>query len=288
MSLTLHRAKKRLCCHYCEYQIVPPSQCPSCQGPDVQPVGKGTEKIEEEIGALLPQARIGRMDRDTTRRKGAHEKILSRFRGEDLDILIGTQMIAKGHDIPEITLVGVVLADVSLDLPDFRASERTLQLLMQVAGRAGRGEWPGQVLIQSYHPDHACIESACLHDFKRFYEKEVAIRKELDYPPFSRMVNLRIMGKSEEATQKAARRMGELGHRIRKQNTSLYRGIEILGPSAAPLARLRDRYRFHCFLKGKAARTLLSFTREILAGRKRFLPSTGVQLEVDVDPVQVL
>lgn len=288
VSLTLHQAKKRLCCHYCEYQTVPPSQCPSCQGLDVQPVGKGTEKIEEEIGALLPQARIGRMDRDTTRTKGAHEKILSRFRGVDLDILIGTQMIAKGHDIPEITLVGVVLADVSLDLPDFRASERTLQLLMQVAGRAGRGEWPGQVLIQSYHPDHACIKSACLHDFKRFYEQEIATRKELDYPPFCRMVNLRITGKSEEAAQKAARRMGELAHKIREENTPLYRGIEILGPALAPLARLRDRYRFHCFLKGKSPRTLLAFTREILARRKRFLPSTSVQLEVDVDPVQVL
>jgi primosomal protein N' (replication factor Y) len=228
------------------------------------------------------------MDRDTTRTKGAHEKILSRFRGVDLDILIGTQMIAKGHDIPEITLVGVVLADVSLDPPDFRASERTLQLLMQVAGRAGRGEWPGQVLIQSYHPDHACIKSACLQDFKRFYEQEIATRKELDYPPFCRMVNLRITGKSEEAAQKAARRMGELAHKIREENTPLYRGIEILGPALAPLARLRDRYRFHCFLKGKSPRTLLAFTREILARRKRFLPSTSVQLEVDVDPVQVL
>jgi primosomal protein N' (replication factor Y) len=288
VSLTLHRARKRLCCHYCEYQTVPPSLCPSCHGPDVQPVGKGTEKIEEEVAAILPEARIGRMDRDTTRRKGAHDKILNRFRGEELDILIGTQMIAKGHDIPEITLVGVVLADVSLDLPDFRASERTLQLLMQVAGRAGRGKWPGQVLIQSYHPDHACIEFACLHDFKRFYEQEIATRKELDYPPFCRMVNLRVIGKNEEATQKAARRMGDMAREIREQNTALYRDIEILGPSPAPLARLRDRYRFHCFLKGKTPRTLLPFTRKILANRKKFLPSTSVQLEVDVDPVQVL
>jgi primosomal protein N' (replication factor Y) len=251
-------------------------------------VGKGTERIEEDIGALLPHARIGRMDRDTTRKKGAHEEILSRFRGEDLDVLIGTQMITKGHDIPEITLVGVILADVSLDLPDFRASERTLQLLMQVAGRAGRGEWPGQVLIQSYHPDHYCIASVCHHDYKRFYEQEIIYRKELEYPPFSRMVNLRITGKSEEATQKAARRMGEVARTIQKENPTLYRPIEILGPSLAPLARLRDRFRYHCFLKGKAPRTLLSFTREILARRKKFLPSTRVQLEVDVDPVQVM
>ncbi len=288
VSLTLHRARKRLCCHYCEYQAIPSSECPACQGQQLQPVGKGTERVEEEIETLLPQARVGRMDRDTTRSRGAHEKILSRFRGEELDILIGTQMIAKGHDIPEITLVGVVLADASLNLPDFRASERTLQLLMQVSGRAGRGEWPGQVLIQSYHPDHACIEAVCVHDFRRFYEQEIAARKELDYPPFSRMINLRITGKSEETTQEAARRMGEFARRVQEENRSRYRGIEILGPSLAPLARLRDRFRYHCFFKGKAPRTLLAFTREVLAGRTRFLPSSRVQLEIDVDPVQVL
>jgi len=288
VSLTLHRARKRLCCHYCEYQALVPSECPSCGGLDVQPVGKGTERIEEEMRALLPESRIGRMDRDTTRKRGAHEKILSQFRGEDLDILIGTQMIAKGHDIPEITLVGVILADVSLDLPDFRAPERTLQLLMQVAGRAGRGEWPGRVLIQSYHPDHYCIESVCRHDYKKFYEQEIAYREELGYPPFCRMVNLRLTGKSEEATQKAARRMGEVARLIQDEQASQYKGIEILGPSLAPLARLRDRFRYHCFLKGKTPKTVLSFTRDILARRKEFLPSTRVQLEVDVDPVQVL
>ena len=288
VSLTLHRARKRLCCHYCEHQSSIPSACPSCKGPGVQPVGRGTERIEEEVRDLLPQARIGRMDRDTTRRRGAHERILSRFRGEDLDILIGTQMVAKGHDIPEITLVGVVLADVSLDLPDFRASERTLQLLMQVAGRAGRGRWPGHVLVQSYHPDHYCIESACRHDYRGFYAQEIACRKELGYPPFCRMVNLRLTGKIEEATQKAALRMGEVAHLIQKERASQYRDIEILGPSLAPLARLRDRFRYHCFLKGKTPKTLLSFTREILSRRRSFLPSPRVQLEVDVDPVQVL
>lgn len=288
VSLTLHRARRRLCCHYCEYQCSIPSDCPSCRGPGVQPVGKGTERIEEEVRDLLPQARIGRMDRDTTRRRGAHEKILSRFRGEDLDILIGTQMIAKGHDIPEITLVGVVLADVSLDLPDFRASERTLQLLMQVAGRAGRGRWPGQVLIQSYHPDHYSLDAVCRHDYRGFYEKEIACREELGYPPFCRMVNLRLTGKIEEATEKAARRMGEVAHLIQKERASQYRDIEILGPSPAPLARLKDRFRYHCFLKGKTSKALLSFTREILSRRKNFIPSPRVQLEVDVDPVQVL
>jgi primosomal protein N' (replication factor Y) len=288
VSLTLHRAKRRMCCHYCDHQGVPPSRCPSCEGPDIQPVGKGTERIEEEIAALVPEARIGRMDRDTTRRKGEHERILNRFKGEELDILVGTQMIAKGHDIPAVTLVGVVLADVSLDLPDFRAAERTLQLLMQVAGRAGRGARPGQVLIQSYHPDHACIESVRLHDFRRFYEQEIETRRELGYPPFCRMVNLRITGTGEEAAREAARRMGEAARAIREENGHVYRDIEMLGPSLAPLARLRDRFRFHCFVKGRAPGPVLAFTREIVSRRREFLPSSRIHLEIDVDPVQVL
>ncbi len=288
VSLTLHRAKKRMCCHYCDHQQIPPSRCPACQGPNVQPVGKGTERIEEEIGALLPEARIGRMDRDTTHRRGEHERILKRFKGEELDILVGTQMIAKGHDIPAVTLVGVVLADVSLDLPDFRAAERTLQLLMQVAGRAGRGPRPGRVLIQSYHPDHPCIESVRLHDFQRFYEQEIATRRELDYPPFCRMVNLRITGTGEEAAREAARRMGETARAIREERDPVYRDIEMLGPSLAPLAKLRDRFRFHCFLKGKAPGPLHDFTREIIARRGKFLSSRSLHLEIDVDPVQVL
>ena len=197
-------------------------------------------------------------------------------------------MITKGHDIPEVTLVGVILADVSLDLPDFRASERTMQLLMQVAGRAGRGAWPGRVLIQSYHPDHYCIDSVVRHDFKGFYEQELAARKELAYPPFSRMVNIRITGRNEEAVQRAARRMAQIARTIQNRSGRAYGAIEILGPSIAPLARLRDRFRFHCFLKGKTPGTLLAFTRELLARRKEFLPSSRLQLEVDVDPIQVL
>ncbi len=288
ISLTFHRAKKKLCCHYCEYQTSPPSQCPSCLGSDVHPVGKGTERIEEEIQAIVPQALIGRMDRDTTRKKHAHEKILKRFQGDDLNILIGTQMIAKGHDIPEVTLVGVIQADVSLDLPDFRASERTFQLLMQVAGRAGRGRWPGQVFIQTYHPDHYSILAASQHDYKKFYEQELVFRKELNYPPFSRMVNLRITGSKEEPTQQAAYRIGALARSLLKANKSKYSNIEILGPSPAPLSRLRGRFRFHCFLKGAPSKLLLSFTKEILSKCQPILLPGKLNLEVDVDPIQML
>ncbi len=288
VSLTFHRANKKLCCHYCEYQTPTPAQCPTCLSNAVHPVGKGTERIEEEIQTIVPQALIGRMDRDTTRKKNAHEKILKQFQGDDLNILIGTQMIAKGHDIPEVTLVGVIQADVSLDLPDFRASERTFQLLMQVSGRAGRGQWPGQVFIQTYHPDHYSIQSASQHDYKTFYEQELVFRKELNYPPFSRMVNLRITGPEEELTQQAAHRIGALARSLLERNNSKYSNLEILGPSPAPLSRLRGRFRFHCFLKGAPSKLLLSFTKEIVSKCQPILLAGKLHLEIDVDPIQVL
>jgi primosomal protein N' (replication factor Y) len=288
VSLTFHRAARRLCCHYCEYQAPVPTVCPACQGDKIQPVGRGTEKIEEEVRALVPAGRVSRMDRDTTRRKGAHERILQGFQGQELDILIGTQMIAKGHDIPEVTLVGVILADVALDLPDFRAAERTFQLLVQVAGRAGRGSWPGRVLIQTFHPDHYCIRTVCTQHYREFYDQEILFRKELHYPPFSRMVNLRLIGPVEEEVQGAAARMGQSARRILAANPSRYRDLEVLGPSQAPLARIRGRYRYHCFLKGNPARLLLAFTREVLSDCRDLISRGKVQLEIDVDPIQLL
>ena len=288
VSLTFHRARNRLCCHYCEYGKILPNRCPACQGIDIQPVGRGTERIEEEIKALSSTARVGRMDRDTTRKKGAHEQILQQFQGEELDILIGTQMITKGHDIPEVTLVGAILADASLDLPDFRASERTFQLLLQVAGRAGRGPWPGRVVIQTYHPDHYAIQSVCKQDYKAFYEKEVAFRRELGYPPFARMVNLRLTGREEEKVKRTASRVGDTARSLLAEYPRRYPGIEVLGPSQAPLSRLRERFRYNCFVKGNPPRTLLTLTKEILGRSKPFLSGGKVNLEVDVDPIQVL
>jgi len=228
------------------------------------------------------------MDRDTTRRKGAHEQILKKFQGEEMDILIGTQMIAKGHDIPEIILVGVILADVALDLPDFRASERTFQLLLQVAGRAGRGPWPGNVLIQTYHPDHYSIRAACEQDYKAFYDQEVAFREELNYPPFSRLVGIRVTGQVEEKVEQAIERIAQEARKLQQKKPSHYQGLEVLGPSRAPLAKLRGRFRYHCFLKGNPPGTLLAFTKEILSGIQGSDSAGSVHLEVDVDPVQVL
>jgi len=288
VTLTFHRSRKRICCHYCEHHDSPPNRCPACGGMNIQAVGKGTERIEEEIQALLPHARVGRMDRDTTRKRGAHARLLERFRGDDLDILIGTQMIAKGHDIPDITLVGVVLADVSLDLPDFRATERSFQLLLQVAGRAGRGPWPGQVLVQTRHPDHYCLSTLVCHDYGKFYEQEIEVRRELNYPPFSRMVNLRVSGLDDQKTSRAASRIGDLARSALQDAPFRGAALEILGPSQAPLGRLRGRFRYHCFLKGTPPRLLLSLAREVTGRAKPFLERNKIQLEVDVDPIQVL
>jgi len=213
---------------------------------------------------------------------------MGKFRKGELDTLIGTQMIAKGHDIPEVTLVGVILADVSLDLPDFRASERTFQLLLQVSGRAGRGPWPGEVLIQTYHPEHYSIQAVSLQDYEGFYDQELSFRKELNYPPFSRMVNLRVSGADEETARSAAHRIGEVARSILDNRPADYPGIEILGPSQAPLGRLRGRFRHHCFLRGNPPRLLLAFTREIVSASKAAFSGGRVKLEGDVDPVQVL
>jgi primosomal protein N' (replication factor Y) (superfamily II helicase) len=214
--------------------------------------------------------------------------LLRQFRGEDLDILIGTQMIAKGHDIPEITLVGVIQADVSLDLPDFRSSERTFQLLLQVAGRAGRGPWPGRVLVQTRHPDHYCLRTVACHDYKQFYEQEIIFRRELNYPPFSRMINLRISGLDEQKTSRAAARLGASARETLRHDPFRDSALEILGPSQAPLGRLRGRYRHHCFLKGGPPRLLLALAREVAARGKTFLERERIQLEIDVDPIQML
>jgi len=289
VALTYHLAGKRLCCHYCEHHTPAPEHCPQCSSMQIEPVGRGTERVEKELGALLSGARIARMDRDTTRRKGSHETILAAFRRGEIDVLIGTQMIAKGHDIPAVTCVGVISADVSLDLPDFRAAERTFHLLTQVAGRAGRGQWPGKVFIQTLHPENYCISAVQHHDYKLFYSREIAFRKELAYPPFSRMINVRISGSREDQAREAAMRVADTGRGILETHPERYSGtIQVLGPASAPLARLRGQYRFQCFFKGSRARSLHLFTKDLLGDLQSVLSRKGVRVDVDVDPVQVL
>ncbi|MEW6442862.1 MAG: primosomal protein N' [bacterium] len=288
VTLTYHLSNKSLCCHYCEYQRPAPDECPGCRSKDIRPIGLGTERIEEEIRRICPQASIGRMDRDTTRRKGAQEKILGRFRQDGTDILIGTQMIAKGHDIPAVTLVGVILADVALDLPDFRASERTFQLLVQVAGRAGRGPWPGKVLVQTRHPEHFCMQSVRNQDYRSFFGQEILFRKAAGYPPFCRMVHFRILGRDEAATRETAMHAGRLARSLLADEPDSYGGVEILGPSQAPLPKLRGRFRFHFFARSGSTERLHSLSREIIERLRPTLSAHKIDLEVDVDPLQVL
>jgi primosomal protein N' (replication factor Y) len=241
ITLTFHRGRRQLRCHYCDYIETPPELCPACRGGAIEPQGAGTERLEEELAALFPAARIARMDRDTTTRKGAHQSLVERMLLGDLDILVGTQMVAKGHDFPRVTLVGVVGADSSLNLPDFRSAERTFALLCQVAGRAGRGETLGRVLIQTYSPEHYALVCAAGHDYEGFYEQEIACRQPLDYPPFGYLVNLVLSGNEEPQVQRAAAALAD----------GLLRagvGAEVLGPAPCPLARLRGKSRVQILL----------------------------------------
>jgi primosomal protein N' (replication factor Y) len=236
---------------------------------------------------MFPKASVDRMDRDTTRRKRSHLTILKKLRSGETDILIGTQMIAKGHDFPEVTLVGVICADLSLNFPDFRSSERTFQLLTQVAGRAGRGMNPGKVIIQTFNPDHYSVQMAKDQDFSRFYQEELRFRRELGYPPFSRLVNIRIEAASEKRSVKAASEIGELGKKLLEKNQ--YEGnIEMLGPSPAPLVKLKGRYRYQILLKGDRASILHRFVEELLGETKKLWAGERINVTVDVDPVSVM
>ncbi len=219
---------------------------------------------------------------DTTRRKGSHAAILKRFANREVDVLVGTQMITKGLDFPGVTLVGVVLADTSLNLPDFRAAERTFQLVTQVAGRAGRGDRPGRVLVQTYQPDHAALLAASDHDYHRFFAEEIRFREELDYPPFAHMIHLVISGEDESAVAATARNV----HRLLVDGG--FRG-QILGPAPAPLAKLRGKHRHHLVLKGTDVWAMVSQVKAAFAGaRGKWRESRSVSLSVDVDPMSIL
>jgi len=280
VTLTYHRRDQRLLCHYCNYAEPPPSACPKCGSEYLYYVGVGSERIEEEIHRHFPKARVARMDRDTVAGRRQYESILSAFREGRFDILVGTQMIAKGHDIPNVTLVGVVSADVGLGVPDFRAAERTFQLLTQVAGRAGRGELPGTVIIQTINPDHYAIRFAALQDYELFYEKELQFRRMMRYPPFSALASVLVRSRGQE---EAFRMSAELGRFL----TPAPEGVKVLGPAEAPVPKLKSEYRYQLLLKASSRRKL----SEILAAVRQFAqqqdwPATAVV--IDVDPVSLL
>lgn len=289
VSLTLHKERQRLLCHQCDHEEKVPEQCPSCGHGPVLALGLGTERIEAEVQARFPAARVARLDRDTARHKGALANLLGAVQRHEVDVLVGTQMVAKGHDFPGITLVGVVLADVALAVPDFRAAERAFSLLTQVAGRAGRGERKGKVIFQTYNPDHPAIVLAAEHDVGRFAAGELAEREDARYPPFWRAAVVRIEGADATAVDATARRVGE---NVRQMGRAQLRPGEwdVLGPAPAPLERLRGMVRHQLFLRtqGVAQRArLLRMLRSDEAVAKA-LERTGCRMVIDVDPAHLL
>ncbi|MCK9221400.1 MAG: primosomal protein N' [Limnochordia bacterium] len=280
VSLTYHEDINRLCCHYCGLEREIPTTCPECGSRSLRGFGAGTQRVERQLANLFPQARIARMDGDTTRRKGAFGRILGDFRNHDLDVLIGTQMVAKGLDFPQVTLVGVMAADLTLNIPDYRAAERTFQLLTQVAGRAGRGTRPGRVIVQTYNPEHYSIKAAQHHDYVGFYKQEIAFRSKVNYPPVANLVRLVFSAEDEEAVVKAAKE-----HLIAMQQGQDYhnQAVGVLGPVPCPLSRLQGRYRWQIMVKGPELATL---RKAALIDRIRKV-APDVAVFVDINPVSM-
>jgi primosomal protein N' (replication factor Y) len=284
ISLTLHRQANAYRCHYCGFSRAATSKCEVCGSAKIRHLGLGTEKLEAMVASIFPKARIARMDRDTTQRKGSILKLLKGLKNETTDILVGTQMVAKGHDFPNITLVGIVCADLSLSFPDFRAGERTFQLLAQVAGRAGRGDRPGRVILQTYNPDHFSITAARQQDFISFYRQEIGFRKALNYPPYSRMVQLKISGKDPQETENHARLLGDHCRGLKTNHAADYQSVEIMGPIEASLTRIAGRYRWQVLLKGLNAKALHQFVNQLLSENPSIFARSPVQVAIDVDP----
>jgi primosomal protein N' (replication factor Y) (superfamily II helicase) len=288
VSLVFHKKKRLLRCHHCNFSQPAPERCPLCQGQKIGIFGFGTERLETEVRRLFQDLKVGRLDRDTTMKKNALQQILGQFRKGETELLIGTQIVAKGHDIPRVTLVGVIAADHSLNFPDFRSGERTFQLLTQVAGRCGRGQSPGAVIIQTYNPEHPSIRQAMSQDFFPFYEQEVSQRDELQYPPFHRMINFRIKGTNLPQTLEGATRLGKLSQELKKKEKVFKDVIDILGPVEAPREKLKGKYRFQMLIKGPDYRILHSFTERIITKIFPHLNIPGVKISVDVDPIDLL
>jgi primosomal protein N' (replication factor Y) len=284
VAMTRHQAgEDRLICHYCGFSQEVPQSCPQCQATAIKQYGVGTEKVESELRRLLPGARVARLDRDTAPHSGRALAVLESFAAGDLDLLVGTQMIAKGHHFPRVSLVGVVAADLSLFFPEYHAGERTFQLLSQVAGRAGRGEAPGKVLVQTFHPEHYLFQMVQSQDFVGFYEREIEIRRRLGYPPFTRLALARLDGPFEEAVAREAQRLAAALKREVERDGQLRSRVQVLGPAPAGLSRLQGRYRWQLLLKSygrPALATALGHLRRLF----RPLPRARLNLTLDIDP----
>jgi len=279
VSLVVHGDghARRARCHYCNYTARVPTACPLCAGPYLEQAGFGTERVEAEVASACPGARVARLDRDAIRRRGALATLLAKFRDGEIDVLVGTQMIAKGHDFPRVTLVGVVSADVGLGLADFRASERTFQLLTQVAGRAGRGEQPGEAIVQTLYPTHYSIQLACRQDYPAFYEREMQFRRAMKYPPVVSLVNTVVRSRTFAAAMDDA---GDVVDKVRGADNQL----RVLGPAPAPLGKLRGEYRAQLLIKGTNRKQIRERLQSALAAR----PDLQKRVVVDIDPLSVL
>ena len=280
ISLTYHKQRNRLECHYCGFSRRVPESCPKCNSEHVYFFGAGAEQLEEKLREKFPAAKVARLDRDSVRTKQAYQQVLGDFANGKIDILVGTQMVAKGHDFQRVTLVGVISADSQLSLPDFRAAERTFQLLTQVAGRAGRGDLPGEVLVETYYPEHYAIQLAARQDYLAFFEKELQFRRLLHYPPFTALASILVR---DTKIENAIRWSRQLSAFLAPQES---RGVKVLGPAAAPLARLKREYRFQFLLKAPRRAQLTRAVSELLAfSEEKEIPQKAVQ--VDVDPLSL-
>ncbi len=282
VALTEHRRAGVLRCHYCDFATPPTEACPSCGALALERVGLGTEKLEEALAEIFAPARVARLDRDTASGEGV-EEVLAKLRRGEIDILVGTQMVTKGHDMPTVTVVGVILADQSLAFPDFRASERTFQLLSQVAGRAGRGDMPGRVIFQTFQPEHPAVQLAAQHDYDGFYRTELSARQELGYAPFSRLVAVRVNAGDDAKARRAVAELADLAAEMPVVRDGV---VRLLGPAPAPIARLRGRYRHRFLLRSADRRALRRVAAAIAARIDEGL--SPARASIDIDPVSML
>lgn len=291
ISLTYHRETQQLVCHHCGSKRSTHQVCPQCSSEAIRFFGAGTEAVEQEVHKAFPKARVMRFDADSTARKNAHQQILEAFKQQKIDILIGTQMVSKGLDFPNVTLVGVIAADTALNLPDFRAGEQTFSLLTQVAGRSGRAELEGQVVIQTYMPEHYCIASAQKHDYIGFYAQEVEARGLLRYPPFSNVATLLLRGRNEKEVIEAAhaaRDQLEIWQTDQAAPNTEAATVEILGPAPAPLAKIEGRFRWHLLLRSPDAKKIVQLLKRFTDEPPSAIKSKAIEFVVDIDPTNTL
>jgi len=284
ISLTYHYQDLKLLCHYCDFRLPAPRVCDNCGGTKILYRGYGTQRVEGEIKRSFPESKLVRMDFDATRKKGAHQSILGRFRKGEANLLLGTQMVSKGLDFPEVSLVGVLSADTSLDFPDFRAGERTFQLLTQVSGRCGRGRFPGEVVVQTYHPDNAAVKASASQDFESFFSQEVISRRKLFYPPFSHLILVRFSGKDEDELKKGA----DIFHKQLSREVSKLAGrVRILGPVSSLIPRLRGEYRYQILIKARKILPVLKVLDRLSESELLRRLTRRVRISIDVDPQEV-